>query len=84
MQTRTTILLDEPSRKAAKVLAARLDVSPSEVIRRALVHYREHVLGTPVAVRRRRVAALARLTQLFEGHDASAEIRRLKREDGAW
>ena len=84
MATRTTILLDGASRRAAKTLAARLDVSPSEAIRRALVHYRHHVLGVPSEVRRRRLAALDRLTVLFRNHDAAAEIRRLKTEDRYW
>jgi len=84
MPTRTTILLDPASRHAAKTLAARLDVSPSEVIRRALVHYRNHVAGTPADARRRRLAALDRLVALFEGHDAKAEVRRLKEEDRHW
>jgi hypothetical protein len=81
MPTRTTILLDEPSRRAAKVLAAKLDVSPSEAIRRALVHYREHVLGVPPDVRRRRVNALSQLAELFRGNDPAAEVKRLEDED---
>jgi hypothetical protein len=51
------------------------------VIRRALVHYREHLSGPSSEVQQRRVRSLARLRKLFEGHDAAAEIRRLKRED---
>jgi hypothetical protein len=78
---RTSVLLDEPARLAAKRLAARLDVSPSEVIRRALLHYQEDVLGTGSQERQRRVAAAQRLFHLFEGGDAEAEVRRLKKED---
>ena len=78
---RTTVLLDEPARLAAKKLAAKLDVSPSEVIRRALVRYQEELLGSESTKRRRRVAAANRLFVLAEGHDAEAEVRRLKRED---
>jgi hypothetical protein len=81
MPTRTTILLDEPSRRAAKTLAVKLDVSPSEAIRRALVHYRDHLFGVPPHARRRRSAALDRLAQLFEGNNAATEVRRLKEED---
>jgi hypothetical protein len=81
MSTRTTILLDESSRRAAKTLALKLDVSPSEAIRRALVHYRNHVLGIPADVRRRRVAVLDRLVDLFAENDAAREVRRLKDED---
>lgn len=84
MAVRTTILLDETSRKAAKTLAARLDVSPSEAIRRALVYYRDDVIGVPPEDRRRRLASLDRLCGLFEGHDAAAEVRRLKAEDRHW
>src|SRR5947208_2438784 len=76
---RTTILLDADSRRAAKALAAQLNVSPSEAIRRALVRYRDEVLGLPSDARRRRTAALERLFGLFEGHDAEAEVRRLRR-----
>lgn len=75
------MLLDEASRRTAKRLAAKLDVSPSEAIRRAIVHYGDHVLGVPADRRRRRRAALARLEVLFAGHDADAEVARLKQED---
>jgi predicted transcriptional regulator len=84
MLTRTTIMLDDDSRRAAKELAAQLDVSASEVIRRALVHYRDGIVGVPPEARRRRMAAFERLMALFEGHDAEAEIRRLKSEDAHW
>jgi len=81
MRYRTTVLLDEPARLAAKKLAARFDVSPSEVIRRALVRYHDDVLGGGGQARRKRVAAALRLTTLLEGNDAEAEVRRLKKED---
>ena len=81
MSTRTTLLLDEESRKAAKRLAAKLDISPSEVVRRALVHYSDHVMGVSAERRRMRTKALARLAVLFEGNDPDAEIERLKAED---
>jgi predicted transcriptional regulator len=81
MSTRTTLLLDDASRSAAKRLAARLQVSPSEVVRRAIVHYSDHVLGVSAERRRRRKRALERLAGMFEGHDADAEVRRLKDED---
>ena len=81
MHYRTTVLLDEPARLAAKRLSARLDVSPSEVIRRALVHYQEDVLGTASQARQKRVVAAQRLFKLLEGSDAEAEVRRLKKED---
>jgi len=78
MSTRTTLLLGADSRRAAKRLAAKLNVSPSEVVRRALVHYGDHVLGTSAEQRKRRSRALERLENLFGGHDAHDEIKRLK------
>jgi|HubBroStandDraft_6_1064221.scaffolds.fasta_scaffold340934_2 hypothetical protein len=89
MQHRNAVRLGEPTRLAAKTLAAKtlaakLDISPSEAVRRALVHYRDDVLGVPSEARRRRVAALERLFVLFDGHDAAEEIRRLKEQDPHW
>lgn len=81
MLTRTTLLLDDDSRRAAKRLSAKLQVSPSEVVRRALVHYRDHLLGVPADRRRRRTNALHQLATMFEGNDARAEIGRLKEDD---
>jgi hypothetical protein len=81
MSTRTTLLLDAASRSAAKRLAAKLEVSPSEVVRRALVHYGDHVLGVPADRQRRRKKAFERLAAMFEGHDAGAEIAGLKEQD---
>jgi hypothetical protein len=84
MLARATVRLDEPSRRVAKTLAAKLDISPSEAVRRALVHYRDEVLGVDAEARRRRVAALDRLFVLFEGHDAAGEVRQLKEQDEHW
>lgn len=81
MSTRTTLLLDAASRRTAKRLAAKLDVSPSEVVRRAIVHYGDHVLGVPADRRQRRARALSRLVTLFEGNDAEREVAELKRQD---
>jgi hypothetical protein len=81
MQSRTTLLLDDASRRAAKRLAARLRVSPSEVVRRALVHYSDHVLGVSAERRGRRRNALKQLEVMFQGHDARGETERLKAED---
>ena len=78
---RTTVLLDEPARLAAKRLAARLDVTPSEVIRRALVRYQDDLLGTAGKARDRRLSAARRLAELMEGGDAEAEVKRLKQQD---
>lgn len=84
MHNRNTVRLDEPTRIAAKTLAAKLNISPSEAVRLALAHYRDEVLGVPAEGRRRRTAALDRLFVLFEGHDATEEIRRLKEQDRHW
>jgi hypothetical protein len=81
MATRTTVILDEASKRAAKILAARLDISPSEAIRRALIHYHDQIVGVSADTRRRRQAAFDRLIVLFEKNDAAAEIARLKKED---
>ena len=84
MNHRTTILLDDASREAAAALARRLNCSTSEAIRTAIVRYREIKDGVPPAARRKRVKTLHRLFKLFEGHDAEAEVRRLKSEDSGF
>ena len=81
MPHRTTLLLDDETRTAARELALRYDCSTSEAIRRAVLRHREAVLGIPPARRAERVRVLERLFELFEGHDADEEIRRLKEED---
>jgi hypothetical protein len=81
MAGRTTLVLDEKSRTAARQLAGRYGCSVSEAIRRSVVRQRDAELGLPPERRRRRVAALKRLYDLFEGNDAAAEIRRRKAED---
>lgn len=78
---RTTLLLDEQSRQAAKELASNLDCSTSEAIRIAIVRYRDLTMGVSEAVRDQRKQVLFRLFDLFEGHDADEEIARLKSED---
>lgn len=78
---RTTIILDEETRRAARELALRLDCSTSEAIRRAIVRYHEITTGVSDEHRRRRVQALERLYELFEGHDPEAEIHQRKGED---
>ncbi len=81
---RTTILLDPDSRRAAKQLAAKLDVSPSEVIRRALLRYRDELMGGSGAGIRRRRSALDRSLSVFAGVDPGAEVTRMKRDDEGW
>lgn len=77
-------MLDDESRTAARDVAARLNCSTSEAFRRAILRYRDEVAGVPEEARKRRVEALHRLIELFEGHDAKAEIRRLKSEDAGY
>ena len=55
--------------------------STSEGIRRAIIRQRDAVLGIPPARRQERVRTLERLFDLFQGHDAEEEIRRLKEQD---
>lgn len=81
---RTTLLLDDGSRKAARQIAAKLDCSVSEAIRRAVVGYRDGLLGATPKVRERRRRALKELFDLFEGNDPAAEIRRIKQEDAGF
>ena len=81
MAIRTTLILDEESRAAARQLAGRYGCTVSEAIRRSLVRQRDVELGVPPERRRKRVAALKKLYDLFEGNDPAAEVRRLKAED---
>ncbi len=81
MYSRTTILLDEDTREAAKQLAMQYGCSTSEAIRRAVVRHRDAVFGVPAESRKERARTLTRLFDLFEGHDAEAEIRELKAQD---
>ena len=78
---RTTILLDEETRRAAKQLAVALDVTPSEAVRKAIVAYRDQVVGATAHARRRRVRALQRAAALFADNDPEAEVRALKEQD---
>ncbi|MBI4864854.1 MAG: ribbon-helix-helix protein, CopG family [Candidatus Riflebacteria bacterium] len=81
MAKRTSIVLDEETRRAARELANRLDCSTSEAIRRAILRFRDLTSGVPLRVRKERGRTLERLAELFEGHDAAEEIARLKKED---
>ena len=83
MASRTTLVLDEKAREAARQLARRYGCSLSEATRRALVKQRDAELGLPRERRRERKQALRRLFALFGDNDAAAEVRRLKAED-AW
>jgi hypothetical protein len=81
MARRTTLILDEETRTAARELAIRYDCSMSEAIRRAVLRHRNSVLGVPQEQREARTQTLHHLFGLFEGHDAEAEVRRIKAED---
>lgn len=78
---RTTIVLDERSRLAAKTLARKLGVTPAEATRRALLYYRDQVCGVSAVEIARRKQEFAKLMELMDGNDAEAEIRRLKQQD---
>jgi hypothetical protein len=81
MSYRTTIILDEETRRAARELALRYDCSTSEAIRRAVVQQRNQALGvSPDRIKERR-RAFEQLIELFDGHDVEEEIARLKDED---
>jgi len=84
MVHRTTLLLDDETRAAARELAGRHDCSVSEAIRRAVVRQRDAELGLPAKRRRERLRTLRRLFALFEGNDAATEVRRLKSEDAGF
>jgi len=74
-------MLDDETRGAARELAVRYGCSMSEAIRRAVLGHRDTVCGVSEEFRRQRVKTLERLFELFEGHDAEAEIRQRKAED---
>jgi len=81
MASRTTLVLDEEAREAARQLARRYGCSLSEAMRRALVRQRDADVGVPAGRRRERARALRRLFDLFAENDPAAEVRRLKAED---
>lgn len=81
MAHRTTLILDDVSRAAARELARHERCTVSEAIRRAVVRQRAQIAGVPAEQRARRKRALLRAFELFEGHDAAAEVRALKRQD---
>jgi hypothetical protein len=67
------VVLDPPANAAAKTLARTLGITPSEAIRRALIAYRDQVLGGVSApeIRRRR-AAFDNLMELMDGNARGA------------
>lgn len=81
MASRTTLVLDDKARAAARQLARRYGCSMSEATRRALIRQRDAEIGLPRDARRKRAQALRRLFDLFADNDPRAEVRRLKAED---
>jgi antitoxin component of RelBE/YafQ-DinJ toxin-antitoxin module len=85
MSDRTTIVLGPNERRAAKRLAARWGVTPSEAIRRALMRVANEDLDEFRArQRRQRVAALEQLITLSEGQDLEAELERIAEDRDTW
>ena len=84
MAHRTTLLLDEVTRAAARDLARQYRCSVSEAIRRSVIHQRDLTVGVPAARRAERTRALRRAVELFEGNDPAAEIRSLKAQDAGF
>lgn len=81
---RTTVNLDERSLLAARQLSSRLQVSMSEVMRLALIRFRDEMVGVTPDFRDQRMSDLERLFEMFDGHDAAAEVARLKAEDSGY
>lgn len=81
MAHRTTLLLDDETRRAAKELAAHYDCSVSEAIRRAVVRQRDLTRGVSAERQKERVRALEKLYELFSENDAENETRRLADEN---
>lgn len=78
---RTTILLDDETRLAARELAMRYGCSVSEAIRRAVIRQRDASMGIPAGARKERTKALERLFELFDGNDPDEEVGHLKEQD---
>lgn len=74
-------MLDDETREAARELALQYGCSMSEAIRRAVIAQRDQSTGVTEEFRRQRVKTLEKLFELFEGHDAEAEIAQRKAED---
>jgi hypothetical protein len=78
---RTTLILDDVTKQAARRLALHYHCSTSEAIRRAILKQRDAVFGLPAESRQERSSNLLKLIELFNGHDAEDEIARLKSQD---
>mgnify|MGYP001574389076 CR=1 FL=1 len=85
MAGRTTIVLGERERRAAKKLAAHWGVTPSEAIRRALLKVEAQELeATRSRARRERVAAFQELVKLFDRYDPEEELARIREDRDSW
>jgi hypothetical protein len=78
---RTTLILDEESRAAARQLAKHYGCAVSDAIRRSVIAQRDAVAGVTKRTRQQRLRTLKRLFEIFDGNDAADEVRRLKMED---
>lgn len=81
MASRTSLILDDKAREAARQLARHYDCGVSEAIRRAVLSQRDAVVGVTLEARKQRRRVLDQLFELFEGSDPEAEVKRLKAED---
>lgn len=84
---RTTIVLSQGERRAAKSLAARWGVTFSEAVRRALLKVEaEELEQAAERKRRQRQANLPGLLAAFKGqrHRLKAELERISAERDAW
>src|SRR5262245_37632297 len=70
MAQRTTLILDDETRHAARQLALHYGCSTSEAIRRAVLRHRDAVFGVPAESRKERRKVLDRLVELFSANDA--------------
>jgi hypothetical protein len=84
MTRRTSLVLDDRTRAAARDLARKYGCSVSEAIRRSVLRQRDAEIGVPAPRRRERVLALRRLIELSEGNDPAEETRRLKAQDAGF
>jgi antitoxin component of RelBE/YafQ-DinJ toxin-antitoxin module len=84
MAHRTTLLLDDETRAAARDIARQYGVTVSEAIRRSVIRQRDLVVGLPAERLAQRQRALRRAFELFEGNDPAAEVRRLKSQDAGF
>jgi hypothetical protein len=82
---RTTIVLRERERRAAKRLADLWGVTPSEAIRRAVIKVDEaEIPASRERARRARAAALEKARVVFAAMDVDAEIDRINSDRDEW